>query len=90
MVSPDLLGATYGAGLGAALGLLMDFSDVGVQLIAFLFGLLAVGGTYLLAVTLGDQGNMAFSLILTGIVMSALFQAGISLIKYVGDPYTML
>ena len=90
MVSPDLLGATHGAGLGAALGLLMDMDNMGVQIMAFLFGLLAVGGTYLMSSLLGDKSQQSFSLILTGIVMSALFQAGISLIKYVGDPYTKL
>ena len=91
MVSPDILGATNGAGLGAALALLLDFSAFGVQLMAFVFGLLAVGGTYLFASLLGgrDSDNL-LALVLTGIVMSALFAAGISLIKYVGDPYTKL
>lgn len=90
MVSPDILGATYGAGLGAALALLWDFNSIGVQLMAFVFGLLAVGGTYLMANIFGDRDNSTLSLVLTGMVMSALFQAGISLVKYVGDPYTKL
>jgi len=58
MVSPDILGATYGAGLGAALALLWDFNSIGVQLMAFVFGLLAVGGTYLMANIFG-AGNSA-------------------------------
>ncbi len=33
---------------------------------------------------------MILSLVLTGIVMSALFEAGISLMKYVADPYSKL
>ncbi len=90
MVSPDILGATAGAGLGAAIGLMFNFTNSGVQITAFCFGLAAVGATYLFASVLGDKGNMTLSLVLTGIVMGALFQAGISLIKYVADPYSKL
>ncbi|MEG1504846.1 MAG: iron chelate uptake ABC transporter family permease subunit, partial [Lachnospiraceae bacterium] len=42
MVSPDILGASWGAGFGAALGLFASFSYLGVSLSAFAFGLLAV------------------------------------------------
>lgn len=90
MVSPDILGATAGAGFGAAIGLMLDFENAGVQMTAFVFGLAAVGATYLLAVAFGDKANMTLSLVLTGMVIAALFQAGISLIKYVADPYSKL
>jgi iron complex transport system permease protein len=90
LVSPDILGATAGAGLGAAVALLLNLNGSLVQLVAFLFGLAAVGGTSILARSFGDRNSMTLSLVLTGIVVSALFQAGISLVKYVGDPYTKL
>ncbi len=90
MVSPDILGATAGAGLGAAVALMLDLNYFGVQALAFVFGLIAVGGTYLLATLLGDRNNTTLSLVLTGMVMSALFQAGISLMKYIADPYSKL
>jgi iron complex transport system permease protein len=35
MVSPDILGASAGAGFGASLGILLDFSSMGIQLMAF-------------------------------------------------------
>ncbi len=90
MVSPDILGATAGAGFGAAVAMLMGFSVVGIQAAAFLVGLLAVGISYLICVFVGKRANPMLTLILGGMVVSAMFQAGISLIKYVADPYTKL
>lgn len=90
MVSPDILGATSGAGMGAALALLMSWSAAAVQLTAFVFGLLAVALTYYFAHIISRKAGMVLSLVLTGIVMSALFEAGISLMKYVADPYSKL
>ena len=43
LVSPDLLGASAGAGLGACIGLLLGWSTILTQLMAFATGLLAVG-----------------------------------------------
>lgn len=90
IVSPDILGATAGAGLGAAVGLLLDFNNVGVQITAFIFGLVSVFITYSMANVVGKQKSMILVLVLSGMVVSALFQAGISLIKYVADPYSKL
>lgn len=90
IVSPDILGATAGAGLGAAIGLLLSLNSMGVQMLSFSFGLTAVLMTYLTSKAVGNRQNMALTLVLSGIVMEALFQSGISLIKYVADPYSKL
>ena len=90
MVSPDILGATSGAGFGAACAILWDFNVVGIQMVAFIVGLFAVGVSYTICLIVGKRANVLLTLILAGIVVSALFQAGISLIKYVADPYTKL
>jgi iron complex transport system permease protein len=90
MVSPDILGATAGAGMGAAIGLLFSLDLAGVQAISFVFGIIAVALTYSVASAVGRRGNMILTLVLAGMVVSALFQAGISLIKYVADPYSKL
>lgn len=90
MVSPDILGATAGAGFGAALGLMLNVNGLGVQTLSFCFGLLAVLLSYVVGAFVGDKRNMTLSLVLTGLVVSALFQATISLIKYVADPYSKL
>jgi iron complex transport system permease protein len=91
MVSPDLLGASAGAGFGAALGFLLGFPTVLVQLCSFLCGIAAVGLTWGLGKTVaGEYDNRRMLLVLCGIVVSALFQALISIIKYVADPYNTL
>lgn len=90
MVSPDILGATAGAGMGAAVGLLLSFNLAGVQILSFGFGITAVIFTYAIASSVGKHENMTLTLVLAGMVVSALFQAGISLIKYVADPYSKL
>lgn len=86
MVAPDILGASGGAGFGAALGLLLSFSSVETQIISFVFGLAAVLITLGInsAINRGEEGSV-LSLILTGMVISSLCQAFIALIKYVGD-----
>ncbi len=86
MVSPDILGASAGAGFGAALGILMSFNTASVQLMSFGFGLLAVLLTYFISSRFGRSSDTIFLLILGGILVGSLFQAFISLTKYVADP----
>lgn len=85
MATPDILGAASGAACGAAAGILLSLSDLGVQLTAFLMGLLAVFLTYTISKIVGrGQGTVIF-LILVGMVVSALFNAVISITKYFAD-----
>jgi iron complex transport system permease protein len=51
LVSPDILGVTAASGFGAALALLLSRGAFELEFIAFLFGILGVGLTYLLART---------------------------------------
>lgn len=90
MVSPDILGASAGAGFGASLAISLGFNALGVQLFAFCCGLVAVGLAYGLSMVIGRRAGGTLILVLTGMVVGALFQAGISIIKYVGDPYDTL
>lgn len=46
MVSPDILGASTGAGFGAALAILLGAGYFGISASAFMFGLLAVAVAY--------------------------------------------
>ena len=90
MVSPDLLGASAGAGFGAACAMLVA-APVGVITgSAFLVGLLAVFLTYLISIAVGKGSANNVVLVLAGVVISALFQACISITKYVADPYSQL
>lgn len=42
MVSPDILGVSSGASIGACIAILFDMSGVKVQMLSFAFGLIAV------------------------------------------------
>ncbi len=90
MVSPDLLGASAGAAFGVALALLLDMNMFEVQLIAFLCGVGAVAITYIVGRAVSRGNVSTISLVLTGMVVSALFQAFLTIIKYVADPNSKL
>ncbi len=90
MVSPDILGASAGAGFGAAVGILLSMSALGIQLLSFVCGLVAVGMTYLISRAVGRRENITLVLVLAGIVISALFSAFVSITKYLADPYSKL
>ena len=83
MVSPDILGASNGAGFGAALGILCSFGYFGITLSAFLFGIGAVALAWL--VSRVSRMNATLSMVLAGIVVGSLFSAGTSFIKLVAD-----
>ena len=83
LVSPDTLGIASGASFGAALALLLDQRLLIVQLSALAFGLAALYLTYQ-AGKMKRQHSMVM-LVLAGVMVSALFQAMVSLIKYTAD-----
>ena len=89
LVSPDLLGVSVGASLGAVLGIFLSLPVLAIQLVAFAGGLMAV-----LAVTsvgaLVRERDPVLTLVLAGIAIQALIGAGISLIKVLADPYDQL
>lgn len=86
LVSPDILGVSAGAGFGASIGILFASGPLIVQALAFACGLLAVMSTYAVAARFGQTGETTLVLILSGIIIGALFSALISTIKYVADP----
>lgn len=83
LVSPFILGVSAGASFGAALGLVFELSAIGIQLCAFVMGLLAVTITYFLAHLY--KSTPILMLVLSGTVVSAFFQAMLSLVKFVAD-----
>ena len=83
LVSPDLLGASAGASLGACLGLLLNFSNLTVQFMAFAFAMAAVGLAVLL--TRIVKTDPMLGLVLGGILVGSLFQSGSSIVKLVAD-----
>jgi iron complex transport system permease protein len=85
LVSPDILGLSSGAAFGAAVALAFPFLPL--QPSAFLFGLLAVGLSYLLALT--RRGVSTVSLILAGIIVSGFFTALLTLVQFWTDPFKL-
>ena len=84
LVSSDLLGVSNGAGFGAALAIILSGSNAVIQIFAFIFGLISVSITYLISRAYKAGGILI--LVLSGVAISAFFNALISAIKFVADP----
>ncbi|NLA96343.1 MAG: iron ABC transporter permease [Clostridiaceae bacterium] len=90
VVSPDLLGATSGASLGAALSILLGARAAGIQFFSFLGGILAVLLVALLDRLVSRRASSVVNLILCGMLVSSLFNALVSFTKFVADTETKL
>ncbi|CAA7599941.1 FecCD transport family [Acididesulfobacillus acetoxydans] len=88
LVSPDILGASAGAAFGAALAIYYSWNITGIEVSAFLFGLMAVLLAYYLSRKIRHDPMLA--LVLAGILIGTLFTSFTSLIKYLADPYDKL
>ena len=89
LVSPDLLGVSVGASLGAVLGIFLSLPVLAIQLVAFAGGLAAVFVVLSVGAVVRER-DPVLTLVLTGIAIQALIGAGISLIKVLADPYDQL
>lgn len=88
LISPDLLGVSSGACVGAAAAILLALSPAAVSLFAFGGGLLAVILTTLIPLLLGNRSNIM--LVLSGVIVGALMSSLLGLIKFTADPQTEL
>lgn len=88
LATPDTLGCANGASFGAALGILLGLNALGIQISALIFGILAV--VLVFVFTRYRHVNQIMMIILGGMVVSSLFSALVSLIKYVADPNDVL
>lgn len=88
LVSPDILGASQGAAFGAACAILLGLGSFAVSASAFLFSIAAV----LLVLLIGTRarGNHLLIVVLAGVMVSSLFQAGVSFTKLIADPNDQL
>ncbi len=88
LASPDTLGVASGASFGAALGLLLELPQIGVQICALVFGMMAMALTVLTGLT---RKQRAFSsVVLAGIMIGSLFSAMLSFVKFTADTETKL
>ena len=89
LVSPDILGVSAGAGLGAAAAIFLGLPLALVQALAFAGGLLAVA-TVVVVSGMVRRHDPVLVLVLAGVAVGALLGAGISLLKLLADPYSQL
>ena len=89
LVSPDILGVSTGAALGAVLAIFFSQGIIVIQLFAFAGGLAAVGLVYWIGSRLRGHDPL-LALVLTGVVIGTLLGSVIALLKYLADPYNQL
>lgn len=90
LVEPGFLGVSQGAGFGAALAIItLSNAPLVVEFFAALFATLGLALSYLLARHFRYGGSI-LRLVLAGIAVSALFSAGIGILKFVADPLKQL
>lgn len=88
LVSPDLLGVSSGAGVGAALAIVLGFSSIFVSIMAFVFGIITVLATMFVAKAFQNKSSMVLTL--AGIIVGGCMGAVLSFIKYLADAETTL
>ena len=88
LVSPDFLGVSSGACVGAAIAILLSLSAGLVQVFAFFGGILAVTLTLLIPKLLRSDSNIM--LVLAGIIVGGAMSSILGFIKYIADPETQL
>lgn len=89
LVSPDILGVSAGAGLGAVVGIFTGLPLALVQVLAFAGGLLAVGAVLAVSALVKRQ-DPVLVLVLTGVAVGSLMGGGIALLKLLADSSTQL
>ena len=90
LVDPGFLGVSQGASFGAAFCIVfLGGSLWAIEGFAALFACLALALSYLLARRV-KYGGWVLRLVLAGIAVSALFSAGLGILKYMADPLSEL
>jgi len=88
LVSPDLLGVSSGACVGASLAILWGFASFGIQAMAFIFGIATVAMTVTIPKFL--RNNSMTMMVLSGVIVSGIMVSLLGMIKYLADPETQL
>jgi iron complex transport system permease protein len=88
LVSPSFLGVTHGAIFGASIAIIfLGTSPLLVEGCAFFWAVMAV----ILVYAIGNRGiNTITTLVIAGVIVSSVFMAAGSFLKYIADPYEHL
>lgn len=88
LVSPDLLGVSSGACVGAAVSILLGLGLLSRQVFAFVGGVVAVALT--MAIPRIMRRDSTIMLVLSGVIVGGFMGSIIGLIKYIADAETQL
>lgn len=88
LVSPDILGVSSGACVGAALAILMHLPSTVIMIMSFASAILTVAATLAIPKILKSDSNIM--LVLSGIVIGGVTGSLMGIIKYVADPQSEL
>ncbi|MBY5321847.1 FecCD family ABC transporter permease [Rhizobium leguminosarum] len=88
LVSPDILGISQGAAFGGALAIMLGIWGFPLIAMVFLCGMAAVILVGLLSRINGRSETV--TVILSGLVISSMFSAVVSLLQFIADPNTSL
>lgn len=87
LATPDTLGVASGASFGAALGILLGLNIFGIEILAFVFGIITI---VLTGITGLKRNETKQVIILAGIIVGSLFQSLIAFVKFIADTDTQL
>lgn len=88
LATPDILGVTSGTSVGAIIAIILSFGMIETQLVALLFGLGSV--LFTIKISGNKEEKSLVYLVLSGVIVSSLFNAIASLLKYTADPQNKL
>lgn len=84
LVSPDFLGVSTGACIGAASAILLGLTRWHISLFAFIGGIVSVIITSLIPKLINNRSNIM--LVLSGIIVGSLMSSILGFIKFIADP----
>ncbi len=88
LVSPDLLGVSSGASVGAGLAIILGLSSAFISLFAFICGIIAVFLTLIIYKAFNNKSSAM--LVMAGIIIGGLMSSMLSLIKYFASDEVVL
>ena len=88
LVDPGIIGVTSGAGFGGTLAILVGLQGYFLLGLAFVFGIGSILLVKMLSTVRGRTSML--TLVLAGVIISAFFQAAISIAKLLADPFQKL
>ena len=89
LVSPDILGVSSGAALGAVTGIFLSLPLIAIQGFAFAGGLVAVAIIFWVGNKIRGH-DPVLTLVLSGVVIGSLLGSCVALLKYLADPFNQL